>query len=55
MQSASYALNAGVALQAEVAPPMGSEHYFVSGTVLRQVYLPLVLKAPWWVGETTPG
>ena len=46
MQSASYALKAGVALQAEVVPPMGSDHYQVSGTGLRRVYLPLVLKAP---------
>ena len=46
MQSAPYVLNAGVTLQAEVAPPMGSDHYRVSGTVLRRVYLPLVLKTP---------
>lgn len=44
MQSVSYVLNEGVALQAEVAPPMGSEHYRASGLVPHKVYLPLVLK-----------
>jgi hypothetical protein len=39
-------LKAGVTLQAEVALPMGSEHYRVSGTVLRRVNLPLFLKTP---------
>ncbi len=42
--TASYALNEGVALQAEVAAPMLSESYRVGGITLYKVYLPLVLK-----------
>lgn len=43
LQSDSYALNEGVALQAEVAPVMKSENYQVEGIITsRQVYLPLV-------------
>ncbi len=45
MESAAYALNEGVALQAEVASPMGSEHYRVGGGLAEyRVHLPLVLK-----------
>jgi hypothetical protein len=45
MQSESYVMNEDVALQAEVAPPMASEHYKSGGEVSRKVYLPLVLRS----------
>jgi hypothetical protein len=44
MGSDSYAVNEGVAILAEVAPPMESEDYRGGGEVPRKVYLPLVLR-----------
>ena len=44
LASDSYAVNKGIAVQAEVAQPMESENYQVSGIVPYKIYLPLVLK-----------